>query len=236
MARDSPACRTSDGLSRPTAHDPVGATLARYVERALVMTAAVAIASTVLLLAGAAAANPVVTPPGLAPALPAPPPSPPRKGDEVSESTALAIAVGGTAASYGLVLLGAGPARGDAGQTLIVIGVAGTLIAPSAGRWYARSAGWRGLGLRLAGAAAVALAGAAAISECGLFNSDPCTPVAGLVLGIAGLGLWVGGTIDDIVMAPRDARRHNERLQQVTLVPLVRRDDHGLGLAVAARF
>jgi hypothetical protein len=199
------------------------------------MTAAVAIASTVLLLAGTAAAQPVVTPPGLTPALPAAAP-PPRQGDEVSESTALAIAVGGTVASYGMVLLGAGPVRGDAGRTLIAIGVAGTLIAPSAGRWYARSAGWRGLGLRLAGAGAVALAGAAAVSECGLFRSDPCTPVVGLVLGIAGAGLWVGGTIDDIVMAPRDARRHNERLRQVTLVPLVRPDDHGLGLAVAARF
>lgn len=200
------------------------------------MTAAVAIASTVLLLAGSAAAQPAVTPPGLTPALPVAPPSPSRQGDEVSEFTALAIAVGGTVASYGMVLLGAGPVRGDAGRTLIAIGVPGTLIAPSAGRWYARSAGWRGLGLRLAGAGVVVLAGASAISECGLFRSDPCTPVAGLVLGIAGAGLWVGGTIDDIVMAPRDARRHNERLQQVTLVPLLRPDDHGLGLAVAARF
>jgi hypothetical protein len=200
------------------------------------MTAAAAIASTVLLLAGTAAAQPVVTPPGLTPALPAAPPSPPRQGDEVSGSTALGIAIGGTVASYGMVLLGAGPARGDAGRALIVLGAAGTLIAPSAGRWYARSGGWRGLGLRLAGAGVVALAGAAALSECGLFNSDPCTPVGGLVLGIAGAGLWVGGTIDDIVMAPRDARRHNERLQQITLVPLVRPNDHTLGLAVAARF
>jgi hypothetical protein len=200
------------------------------------MIAAVAIASTVLLLAGTASAQPVVTPPGLTPALPATEPPPPRQGDEVSESTALAIAVGGTVASYGMVLLGAGPVRGDAGRTLIAIGAAGTLIAPSGGRWYARSAGWRGLGLRLAGAGVVVLAGVASLSECGLFRTSPCTPVGGVLLGIGGAGLWVGGTIDDIVMAPRDARRHNARLQQVTLVPLVRPDDHGLGLAVAARF
>jgi len=195
------------------------------------MRAAVVIASTVLALAGTAAAQPAVSPPGLTPTLPAAP-----QDDEVSESTALMIAVGGTVASYGMFVLAANVDDHTARRTLIAIGAGGVLIAPSAGRWYAGSAGWRGLGLRLGGAATVVLAAVVALSECGLFSSDRCEPSGGVVLGIAGAGLWVGGTIDDIVMAPRDARRHNERLRQVTLVPLVRPGDRGLGLAVAARF
>jgi hypothetical protein len=210
--------------------------VARDVDGAAVMRAAIAIAWTVLALAGTAAAQPAGAPPGLTPALPAVPPSPQGQDDEVSESTALAIAVGGTVASYGMFVLAANVDDHTAANTLVAVGAAGALIAPSAGRWYARSARWRGLGLRLAGAGTAVLAAAAALSECGLFSSGHCQPTGGVVLGIAGAGLWVGGTIDDIVMAPRDARRHNERLRQVTLVPLVRPDDHGLGLAVAARF
>jgi hypothetical protein len=210
--------------------------LARDVDGAAVMRAAVVVAWSVLALAGTAAAQPAGAPPGLTPALPAVPPSPQGQGDEVSESTALAIAVGGTMASYGMFVLAANADDAPTRRTLIGVGFAGALIAPSAGRWYARSAGWRGLGLRLTGAGTVVLAAVVALSECGLFSSNRCEPAAGVLLGIVGAGLWVGGTIDDIVMAPRDARRHNERVRQVTLVPLVRPGERGLGLAVAARF
>jgi hypothetical protein len=204
------------------------------------MRSAVTIAVTVLALAGTAAAQPALAPPGLTPAVPvAQPaqPAPPSHDDEVSEGTALAIALGGTAVSYGMLILGAKlEDAGDGGQTLATVGAVGTLIAPSAGRWYARSGGWRGLGLRLAGVGTAALAVAVALSECGLFSEHSCNPAGGVVLGVAAAGLYVGGTIDDIVMAPRDARQHNERLHQVALVPLVRPDHRGLGLAVAARF
>jgi hypothetical protein len=111
------------------------------------------------------------------------------------------------------------------------------LFAPSAGRWYAHASGWRGLGLRLAGVGTGALAAAVALSECRLYADNPgCHATWGTVLGIAAAGLYFGGTIDDFVMAPRDARRHNERLRQVAVVPLVRPDDRGLGVAIAARF
>ena len=201
------------------------------------MRSAATIALTVLALAGTAAAQPALAPPGLTPAMPAAQPPPSSQEGEVSEGTALAIALGGTAASYGMLILGAEMEdRGNAGHTLATIGAVGTLIAPSAGRWYAGSGGWRGLALRLAGVGTSALALGALLSECPLFSEHSCNPAGAAVLGIAAAGLYVGGTIDDIVMAPRDARAHNERLHPIALVPLVRPADHGLGLAALARF
>ena len=106
---------------------------------------------------------------------------------------------------------------------------------PSTGRWYAGSVGLRGLGLRLAGLGSALLAADTA-GGCISHAGDGCSTGGVVALGIAAVALYVGGTVDDFVMAPRDARDHNARLHQVTLVPLVRPDDHGLGVAVAARF
>jgi len=208
------------------------------------MRSAVAIALTVLATAGTTAAQPVLAPPALSPPgavspSPAAALPPPPQADEVSESAALMIAVGGTAASYGMVVFGArmeGEGSSGARRTIVGIGALGTLIAPSAGRWYAGSGGLRGLGLRIGGLGTAVLAVAALLGECGLFSGESCHPGGAVVLGVAATGLYLAGTIDDIVMAPRDARRHNERPHHVTVVPLVRPDDHGFGLAAAARF
>jgi hypothetical protein len=148
----------------------------------------------------------------------------------VSENAALVIALGGTAVSYGLVVVGSQMnTHGDGGK-LLWSGLLGTLIAPSAGRWYARTFGLRGLMIRLAGVGTAVVTLLVAVDDC-----DGCGSAAG-ALGVTAVGLWLGGTIDDIVMAPRDARQHNEHLRQVTLMPLVRPGDHVLGLAIGARF
>jgi hypothetical protein len=183
---------------------------------------------TILALTGTTAAQPLASPEAATP--------PVSSEGEVSENAALVIALGGTVASYGMVYVAAQLEDSGARIGLLLGGAAGTLIAPSAGRWYAGSGGLRGLGLRLAGAGVAALAVPAAFSECSWSSGNSCEPVGAIVLGVAALGLYAAGTIDDIVMARRDARRHNARLHQVALIPIVRPDAQELGLAVAARF
>ena len=199
------------------------------------MRSTVAIALTVLTLAGTAAAQPALAPPGLVP--PTPAPSSPQDGHEVSEGTALAIALGGTVASYGLLVLSAN-LDGDSGarSVMTITGAFGVMFAPSAGRWYAGSRSWRGVGLRAAGLGTAVIAAAVLLSECGLFSEHNCNPTGGTVLLVGAAGLWVGGTLDDIIMAPRDARHHNEQLHQLTVVPLVQPNSRSLGLGIAARF
>jgi hypothetical protein len=193
----------------------------------------------VLALARTAAAQPAVAPSS-------PPAAPgaelaPSRDDEVSEDAALLVAIGATAASYGALGIASQLQDGGARNAMFAAGALGTLIAPSTGRWYARSRGLRGLGLRLAGAGTGALAVALLIGQCGIFADDDCEAGGAAVLGVTALALYVGGTIDDLVMARRDARRHNERLrrvgplERVVLVPMVRPGD-SVGLAVAARF
>ncbi|HEY0478932.1 MAG TPA: hypothetical protein VGD37_15540 [Kofleriaceae bacterium] len=104
-------------------------------------TTAVAIVWTVLTVAATAtaAAQPALAPPGLTPAW-TPMPAAALQDREVSDSTALAIAAGGTVASYGMLIVAANLHGNDgAAEALAVTGALGTLIAPSAGRWYARS-------------------------------------------------------------------------------------------------
>ena len=50
------------------------------------------------------------------------------------------------------------------------------------------------------------------------------------------MGLVVWGTIDDIVTARRAVRAYNQRLHNVSLVPVLRRDTRSVGLALTAQF
>jgi len=209
------------------------------------MRSAVCLASLVLATAGTAAAQPGAA----APAPTAPPgpsaahvlelgpveeaaPAPPR--EPVSETAALWIALGGTLAAWTAVAVGAELAHENntwAGP-VSVVGIGGTLLAPSAGAWYAHSGVSRGLGLRVAGIG-LELTGVLLAARC----EDECSSsgamlVAGIALG--GLALYAAGTIDDIVTAPGRARRYNQRIQGVTVVPMISRD--GPGVALAAQF
>lgn len=204
-----------------------------------------------LLLACArvAVAQPGVTPPAppvyyqSSPYQPPPQPLP----EPLSESTALWWSLGGTIASYGLIF-GAGFANSGGGGdsvagTIGTIGSFGIFLAPSFGHWYAGKYWTRGLAFRL-GSIGVLFGGlivALMASDCPLFggghgDSEPCDDSrAEAVLigtGIATAGMFIYGTVDDIVDAPRRVRRHNAAIQslQFSLAPLRMRDAGGLAL------
>lgn len=152
-----------------------------------------------------------------------------QPGEELSEDTAVWLSLGGTLASWTLIGVATNmdSQSSNAGR-LAKIGLLGTLLAPSFGHWYAHSFLTRGLGLRLAGVLSGYLGVVSAFS-----CEDDCTSsgtnlAAGLLL--AGAGLYIGGTIDDIITAPGEARRYNHRFQNVTIAPMIRSDSRGLML------
>ncbi|HEX7836096.1 MAG TPA: hypothetical protein VF469_01470 [Kofleriaceae bacterium] len=201
------------------------------------MRSVLLVASLVLAIAGTAAAQPATSTmpypsPGLlpAPSTPSSPssltPSRPPSGDERSEDTALLLSLAGTLASWTFLFTVPPRFEGDNGKVelALAIGASGTLLGPSLGHWYAHSYATRGLGLRLAGAGVFALA-LAASSRC----EDDCNtsgPITGAAL--LALGLYIGGSLDDLVTAPGDARRYNQRFQSLAVVPMVRPDSGGL--------
>jgi len=191
------------------------------------MRSAITAALLVAAMAGTAAAQPGVTSPTAAPV----PPTQPN-GDELSETTALWLSLGGTAAAWTVLLVGVElkhQGYGSAGA-MEAIGGLGTLLAPSLGHWYAGALGGRGLGLRAAGAGAAYL-GLVLVAAC----EDECsTGPAAAVLLLVGAGLYLGGTIDSIATAPGAARRQNHRFQNVAIVPMIR-GDRG-GMAIVGRF
>jgi len=192
-----------------------------------VMRSAITAALLVAAMSGTAAAQPGVTAPTAAPA----PPTQPN-GDELSETTALWLSLGGTAAAWTVLLVGAELKHQDAGSAgaLEVIGGVGTLLAPSFGHWYAGALGGRGLGLRVAGAGAAFLGLAYVFTVC----EDECNIGPGEGLLLVGAGLYLIGTIDSIATAPGAARRQNHRFQNVAIVPMIRHDRGGI--AIAGRF
>jgi hypothetical protein len=192
---------------------------------------AIATGALLLALADGAAAQPGLTPE------PAPRPLAPVKPDDLkSEGLALALSVGGTVVSWGL-LLGADHIAGDDGDQAELLGAAGALgvmLAPSFGHWYAGKILTRGLGLRGAGTLTVMIGGAVFLAECPLFSDEPCQPVWGRLLTIVGASLFAAGTVDDIIAAPRRVRRHNRELTELVITPVV--TPHAAGLAFGGRF
>jgi hypothetical protein len=149
----------------------------------------------------------------------------------LDERTALWLSLGGTAASWAMLGVGASMDSGSATQTTLVsVGLVGTLLAPAAGHWYAHSFVTRGTVLRVAGAASAVVGVGMAFGEC--FLREDCNAgVAGAII-ILGAGVFVGGTLDDIISAPFKARRYNERrLQGVTIAPVVQHDSAALLLS-----
>lgn len=168
----------------------------------------------------------------------------------LSESTALWWSLGGTIGAYGLVALGGTLESGNPNSSTAglvgTVGGLGMFLAPSFGHWYAGKYWTRGLGLRL-GSIAVLFGGlilALASDPCPLFgghDTASCdsgsTPDAiAIATVIAAGGMFVWGTIDDIVDAPRRVRRMNAESQGLTLslAPLRSRD--GTGLALVGRW
>jgi len=162
-----------------------------------------------------------------------------------SESTALWLSLGGTIGSYALLFApaviansGTNEATTNLAASAATVGLVGTLLAPTFGHWYAGKGFTRGFGLRL-GSIGVALLGAVvALSGCSISfghdqQDDPdCGQGApiGIALLIGAGGMWVGGTVDDIVQAPRRVRRRNEAAVQLGLTPIVHGDRAGIVL------
>ena len=193
------------------------------------MRSAVAAALLVVAVAGTAAAQPGATPPTSVVPQPMV-----RPGEELSETTALWLSLGGTAASWTLVVVGFKMDSGGKGiaGSIAAGGLLGTLVAPGFGHWYARSYLSRGLGLRFVGIATALAALVSEFFECtGVSCQRPLLPE---VLLFTSLGLYAGGTIDDVVTAPGKARRYNHRFQNMAIVPVIRADTSGF--AITGRF
>jgi len=226
------------------------------------MKLAIISASILLALAGRASAQPGMTPPAsdLDPVppptrVPPPPaadresaPAPtramaPSTGARLDPSVAMGLSLGGTAVSWGLLVGSIYVARSGSSMAGLMgtAGAIGTVFAPSLGHWYADAYFSRGLGLRLGGMAVVLAGAIVAFAEDPITygHDDPQTesndPVIGPAIAIVGVGMFVAGTIDDIVTAPRRVRRLNrEREVGVSLAPMV--THQSAGLALGGRF
>jgi len=198
--------------------------------RPSVLAVAVAVLLAVPALATAQPGMTPVQPPGAAePTLP--------DGDTKSEGVALALSLGGTVASYGLIYWAGEHFDDDNYGGLVMAGSLGATFAPSFGHWYAGKFWTRGLGLRAAASGTALVAAMWALSECPILASeDECNETDGpAVLMVGAIGLWVYGTIDDIVTAPGRVRAYNkEHAGIVAITPMLRRD--GGGLALTGRF
>jgi hypothetical protein len=129
------------------------------------------------------------------------------------------------------VMLGALAAPDDGHQATTfqnamgIVGIAGMVLGPSAGHWYAGEGVTTGLALRLTGAAVIG----------GLVVGDPHANHVGMLIvgGITGVGLWEAGVIWDLATLPRSVRRYNKQ-HQVQLAPMA--ITSGSGLSVAGTF
>jgi hypothetical protein len=174
----------------------------------------------------------MTSPPQVPPVEPTLAPAPAR--DQRSENVALGLSIGGTAASWAMIGVAVAVDRPDsrAMATLAWTGALSAMFTPSFGHWYAGRFATRGLGLRLVGAGFATLALLSFIAIC----EDECTPTLPKALLVTGVGFAVAGTIDDIATAPRAVRRYNQRQHSASIVPVIRRDNSSVGLAITGQF
>jgi hypothetical protein len=149
---------------------------------------------------------------------------------EKSEGTALALSLGGTAASLAMLAVG----ENQANDSLGVIGGIGIWVAPSFGHWYAGKPWTHGLTLRLAGAGAIVV-GAVLLISC-IDGEGDCEDGPLVVLLVGGAGAFVAGGVYDIATAGSSVRAHNQRLRVQaaggwSIAPMVRPDRAGLTLS-----
>lgn len=159
---------------------------------------------------------------------------------EKSPETALTLAVVGTGASWAALYYGA---RQDSGA-LAGAGLAGILIAPSLGHFYAGETG-SGLlhtGIR-AGAGAAVFVGLgwllADTLSASISGEAPSSAHAAPLLVAGGALLSLGSTIYSLYDAPRAARRHNAKARRILIMPapVVGPDrSTGFGLQLESRF
>jgi hypothetical protein len=121
----------------------------------------------------------------------------------------------------------------DDNAPLALVGLAGMYFGPSTGQWYAGRIGGIGLAARAAGALAlvhgISILDETAGSDCLGLDDDSCRRAEarwkheekiGEAYAWTGLGLWVGSTIFDIVMAHRATTAWN-REHSLAVTPAV---------------
>ena len=148
--------------------------------------------------------------------------------DEVDEDIAVGLSLGGTVVSWGLLIAGGQMENGG----MATLGAVGTMFGPSLGHWYSRKTFTRGLGLRALGLGAATIAFGMALDNLFEEQQDDESTIAALLL--AGAGLYVAGTVDDIATASGSARQYNSRFENVTVVPTA--NAHGGGVSLIGRF
>jgi hypothetical protein len=190
-------------------------------------------AAIVVLLLGTAQAQPgavVPAPPGATePIVSRPEPA------LLSEGAALGLSLGGTFVAYTMFGISANLDDESVRTPLLVTSSLATLLAPSAGHWYAGTIVTRGFGLRVGGLAA-GYVGLGLLLGCVGHHDDECRSNETLAVGllILGAGLWATGTIDDIVQAPKRVARINAQRRAYAVVPIASADS--VGVAVIGRF
>jgi hypothetical protein len=122
-----------------------------------------------------------------------------------------------------------------AAQGVMITSAALAWFGPSFGHWYTGRVFTRGLGLRAAGAGTAFVGAMWAFSECGILEENCENSGGPAVVAIAGLGLWIWGTVDDITSASGAVRAYNRGLvSDVAVVPMIRGD--GGSVALTGRF
>ena len=180
----------------------------------------------------------------------------PRSAAQAKSPTkAFEYSLAGTLIPLGLFALGAA-AEGNNGvdndlsTSLMLTGIAGIMIGPSAGHFYAEGGLVKtpGLAMRAGGASAFVLGGIIYVGEaiggsssCILANDPACeSPPPGnlgpaLIFG--GLALVTVGTIYDIATAGDSARRANRSHSRLRIAPVLAKRDNGFhGIAVSGTF
>jgi hypothetical protein len=140
-----------------------------------------------------------------------------------SEGTAMALSIGVTAGSIGLLFV---PKVG-------VVGAVGLYFGPSLAQFYASDRPMaRGFMLRTTGIVAIA-AGLNMRGVC-FSGCDPESDTAANAVITAGALAIVAGIFDDIARQSELVHRHNARIRAVSLSPTLTSD--GAGLALSGRF
>jgi len=166
-----------------------------------------------------------------------------HSGDK-SETTALALSVGGTVASWSLLIAlpyamdrwGAHPvgsAEAGIGITAEAVGAIGAVLAPSFGHWYAGGGWTRGLTLRVAGLGVAAAGLGVGVAACLPEGECDGAAVIGVAAAIGGGALFLAGTIHDFIHVRDRVRERNAR-RAVVVAPTPM--PGGAGLVVAGAF
>jgi hypothetical protein len=149
-----------------------------------------------------------------------------QTGDQrLSANKALALSLGGSLTSWALILAGKQLSNGAA-----TLGFLSAFVTPNLGHWYQGKLATRGTALRLVSLVAVVYA----VSRQFGCEGDDCRDPTGERIAIGALVLFVGATIDDIIDAPLRVRRHNKRLENIGLTPMI--TDRSVSLTLGGRF